>query len=750
MSSDHLLQLPPDDQWPGIMNNPGIFQRLVHELSLVVFLLDRQGNLLYANPATAAALGCCMENFQEAAAQILEKEARPLLAAIQQVMEQERQSILSEYTLTRPDGFQRAFHITLRPFSYVQENDVVQAILGTAVDITEQKQAVDALNQRSQEIRLLHSAGQKISETLDLKVIYHTFYDLVASIMPHDSLFVSSFDPQEELIHCEFAIIEGNELDIKKLPPIPLEPEGMGTQSVVIRSGEPLLINDMQERLVKTKTVIYVDEKDNLYDQEEIPDEAPRTRSALIVPLILDGKTVGAIQAFSHQKGAYSDADLRIMQALASQIAVASNNALLYEKVQAELAERTKLQAELEEERNLLAQRVRERTADLIAANEELLQALRIKDEFLANMSHELRTPLNAILGMSESLGTGTYGAVNPRHERPLRIIQQSGEHLLQLISDILDLTKIQTGRIEPNPVQISLQEMVAECLAQVEESAAKKQIHLQCNLGENGWMVGADRHQLKQVLLNLLSNAIKFTESGGKVGIDLDGDLEPGRVAVIVWDTGIGIQPDDMQKLFQPFLQLDSGLSRKYEGTGLGLALSLRLVELNGGTIRAESEGIPGKGSRFIVSFPALLSSVEESAAGNEEAAKAISTNRILVAEDNPANLETLVSYLEQCGFDVVVAQDGWQAVDQARQQRPNLILMDIQLPLLDGLNAIRIIRKDLGMTDISIIALTALAMPGDREKCLAAGADIYLSKPVRLKALVETIEDELARLHA
>lgn len=605
----------------------------------------------------------------------------------------------------------------------------------------------------AQELELLYAAGQKLSETLDPKVIYHTFFDLVSQIMPHDNLFVSFYEEAEGLIYCKFGIVSGVEVDISKLPPVPLEPEGKGLQSNVIRSGQPLLINDVAPQIRTSSSVHYIDNQDRVYAAEEVPNDTETPQSVLIVPLSLAGKTVGAIQVFAYEKDAFSAAHLRILQALASQIAVASNNALLYEKAQAELAERKKLQEKLEEERNQLNQRIMERTADLIAANQDLLQALRIKDEFLANMSHELRTPLNAILGMCESLVAGTYGEIEARQERPLRLIEENGQHLLNLINDILDLARIEAGQVESHPQPLVLKEVVQKSLRQVEELARQKRINVEFEPDAQGWQVGADARQLTQILLNLLSNAIKFTTEGGWVGVEIIADPAVQEVQVVVTDTGIGISQADLRRLFQPFVQLDSGLTRKYNGTGLGLALSAKLAALNSGSIRAQSEGVPGKGSRFVLHLPLFSTQPAarengEAGQGGEEEPRVTVPRRILVAEDNPSNLETMVSFLEQNNYEVLVAENGLQAVALTEQEHPSLILMDIQMPVMDGLSAIQHIRQQLAMTDISIIALTALAMPGDEERCLAAGADVYLSKPVRLRELVQILEDEFARI--
>jgi PAS domain S-box-containing protein len=734
-----------DDLWPKIENNFGIFNQIVQNMPLGIFVVDSDRNLVYANPAMSTLLDCNYDELSEILISVREAQQELVEVIFDHVFRLQSEFVVPEFGLTLPSGKLLYLHATFNPISFQQGDQSVSAMIAVALDITAKKNAADLAVQHAREFELLHSAGQRLSETLDLDVIFQIFFELVSSIMSHDGLFVSSYDDEEEMITCKYAIIEGNEIDVTQLPAIPLEPEGMGTQSVVIRTGKPMLIHDMDARLMKTQSVHYVDENDKVFDLEDVPEEAPRTQSALLVPLILDGKCVGAIQVMSFQKNAFSESDLRIMQALAAQIAVASNNALLYEQAQEELTERTKLQIELEEERNLLSRRVEERTAELIAANQELQQALQIKDEFLANMSHELRTPLNAILGMRESLSDGIYGPLDQRQERPLGLIQQSGEHLLDLINDVLDLTKVQAGHIESKPVPILLEAISKECLKLVDELAVRKNIHVHFNPGEGRWQVRADERQLKQVLLNLLSNAIKFTDENGSVGIDICAGQKLDQVNLTVWDTGIGIKQADMGKLFQPFVQLDSGLSRKYEGTGLGLALSAKLVELHGGKISVESEGMSGKGSRFKVTLPTVTAGSEGSPAtaldGDTFSYPMGSSERILVVEDNPANLETMVSFIELSGYEVLVANNGQEAIDRTRDAHPDLILMDIQLPVMDGLTAIRVIRQDMGMTEIPIIALTALAMQGDEERCLAAGADLYLSKPVRLRTLVETV---------
>ncbi|KAB8145520.1 PAS domain S-box protein [Chloroflexia bacterium SDU3-3] len=526
----------------------------------------------------------------------------------------------------------------------------------------------------------------------------------------------------------------------------------------------------------------------------------------------------------------------------------------------------------LAEERTLLARRVEERTADLSAANAELARASRLKDEFLANMSHELRTPLNAVLGLSEALREHAYGPLNEQQERSLQTIEDSGRHLLELINDILDLAKVGAGKmdifLEPTNV-----EMICQASTRmIRQIAQKKHLTIKTSIEPQARQIMADPRRLKQILVNLISNAVKFTPAGGQIGLEVQADANQQAVHFTVWDTGIGIANDQLEHLFQPFVQLDSSLTRHYEGTGLGLALVYRMTELHGGSVSASS--VQGEGSSFRISIPwqpveqasdatakppqsapgsvtfrrtliiedsqtsaehivrylseyqiestitslgaqacalalsfqpdlilldlllpdisgwevlaqlkanpktrdipvVIISVVDDQRRASELGAVAHMTKpytratlrhvlqtislggqrgrfihspheqppTILLAEDNEANILTMVDYLENAGYHVVIARNGAEAIAQAREVRPGIILMDIQMPGMDGIEATKRLRADPQLAAIPIIAMTALAMPGDRERCLEAGASDYMSKPISLRQLTDTI---------
>lgn len=510
----------------------------------------------------------------------------------------------------------------------------------------------------------------------------------------------------------------------------------------------------------------------------------------------------------------------------------------------------------------------------LSAANAALERASRLKDEFLSSMSHELRTPLTGILGLSEALQFNTYGPLTEKQNKALRTIEESGRHLLDLINDILDLSKIEAGMLDLNIDLVSLADVCQSSLQLTKGMAHKKNQSVRFSMEPPSLQIRGDARRLKQMLVNLLSNAIKFTPENGSLGLEVKGDEKEKVVRLTVWDKGIGIAPENLERLFQPFVQLESSLSRQYEGSGLGLSLVQRMAELQGGSVHIESE--LGAGSRFTIllpwmpdlmqpssptkevtssikkalivedreidagqltrylhilgidsimqnmghgvteiaerkkpdvilldlhlpdqsgfdvlanlksnpntrNIPVIFCSVEErrsqaislGAAGylikplsfpelRDEVDKVASILKkrptatlitvpiqptVLIVDDNKVVIETISDFLEAQNFRVAAVRSGIELLEIVADLRPDLILMDIQMPVMDGLEATRRVRAhpDQHVSQVPIIAVTALAMPGDRERCLAAGANEYMSKPIGLRQLVTTIHELL-----
>lgn len=469
--------------------------------------------------------------------------------------------------------------------------------------------------------------------------------------------------------------------------------------------------------------------------------EAQNVKSLVMVPIFVGEEWWGCIGFDDCERGReWSDTEVEALRSAAG---------IWGSAIQARRAKES-----LARERSTLAQRVSERTAELTRANEQLASASRAKDEFLASMSHELRTPLNAILTLTESLQEGVYGSLGEEQRKPLGTVAKSGQHLLDLINDILDLSKIAAGKLELNLTAVQVEEVCQAALALVAGQAAKKHHELTCRIDPALRVVRADTRRLRQILVNLLSNAVKFTPSRGRIQLLATADAAARQVHFTVSDSGIGIPQDRLQDIFEPFHQLDSSLSRQYSGTGLGLALVLRMANAHGGQVTVGSE--EGAGSAFTVSLPweemteagpLDTSSDPAPRRGEVQPEAKYAGALILLVDDNEENREALTMFLQSRGWRVAQAFNGKEAIERAQALHPDIVLMDVQMPVMNGLEAMRCLRDDASHRDLPIIALTSLAMPEDEEQCRAAGADTYMTKPVNLKGLEQTIRKLLRK---
>jgi len=369
---------------------------------------------------------------------------------------------------------------------------------------------------------------------------------------------------------------------------------------------------------------------------------------------------------------------------------------------------------------------------ELSQANDRVIEADRLKSEFLANMSHELRTPLNSVIALSGILLARMDGDLTEEQEKQVKIIKKSGKNLLELINDILDLSKIESGKMEISLEEFYIEDVVNDDRAMVTPLASEKEINISFIKNEEIPVIRSDRNKIKQILLNLLSNAVKFTPTGGSITIDATG--RDGRVELRVTDTGIGIAKENLDKIFDEFRQVDGSSTREYGGTGLGLAITRRLVKLLGGEIRVESE--IGKGSTFIINIPVTLDGVEPLTV----VASRIDPGRktILAVDDDPSVIYVLKKYLEGEGYQVVPAHNGAEAIRLAREVKPFAITLDIMIPGRDGWEVINELKGDPATEHIPIVVISIL---DNKSLGFSLGVTEYLTKPVERNTVLNAL---------
>jgi PAS domain S-box-containing protein len=857
------------------------YRMLADNVSDMIWLLDMQLDMLYISPSVEKQCGFSLGELNELN---FEEHMTPESVALARQMIAEH---LTPENLAQPDleivvplalELYRADGSTFwseNIFSLIRDpGGEPEAILATGRDITERKQAEEEIRRRVAELEVLYESGLTFNSLLNPKEIAQKMIEMLSQRLSWHHATVRMYSPETNrtevlaLSHPEYDQA-GIKKQFKRLDKIITDHE-KGLSGWVVKNGQAVYSGDLQSdpRYIET---------------------FPNIHSGIYAPIKIGDRVFGSIAVESTLRDAFTEADQRLLFTLATQAATAFENARLYQAVQSELAERMQAERELSDYRDHLEVLVLERTEALQASEEkfrtvadwtydweywtdpnsdivymspsveritgypvEMFSAdkeffgqlihqedrlrwqqhvrdesaasnvreieIRIrkkdgqecwiqhicrpvhaddgeylgqrvsnrditerkqaenamrratalaeaanqaKSTFLANMSHEIRTPLNAILTLSESLEEGIYGPLEKPQTETLQVISESGHHLLTLINDILDLSKIEADKMELELAPVNIENVCQASMRMIKQPAFKKQIEIVFSLDEHIPVLVGDERRIKQILVNLLGNAVKFTPEGGEIGLEVVSRPERELVEFSVWDTGIGIAKEDFDILFLPFEQVDSSLSRQYGGTGLGLTLARRLVEMHGGSIGVESE--PGKGSRFFFSLPLQVAEpdstvgtlaarlqvempLESPGIGAQPFDQISSTNLgrkslILIAEDNPINRKSISDYLYANGFDVVSAENGSEAIQVTQELRPDLILMDVQMPGIDGLETTRRLRTQPDFADLPILALTALVMPGDRERCLDAGANGYLSKPVDLKQLVQQI---------
>ncbi|MBF0456356.1 MAG: response regulator [Nitrospirae bacterium] len=538
------------------------------------------------------------------------------------------------------------------------------------------------------------------SATFDQKQAISDMLELLSSSLPYPSTAFYTYDEWSGMLVCESAYgVSGlkNEFRLS---------EGIIGQSVV--SGHAIEIEGSEQFPLTIETGLL----------------SITPQAVIVQPVFYQGKVMGVLVAASVVP--LSDFDRGFIERLTINIGISLQNLRQYNDMK-ELSEQIKL-----------------RGSEIAQKNIQLEASNRLKSEFLANMSHELRTPLNAIIGFSEILKDGVLGELGDGQKEYVEDIFTSGQHLLSLINDILDLSKIEAGKMTLDLERLNVPYMLGNSLSIIKEKAQANNITLKLDIDESVGDMYADSRKFKQIVYNLLSNAVKFTPLSGTVTLNANVITADGGkfLEVFVSDTGIGMSEEGMKKLFRPFEQIDGSLSRKYEGTGLGLAMVKRLVELHGGTIGVESE--EGRGSRFTFRIPYREDGIQplpaEAPPGHSIGQPAGQSEEplVLIVEDDPKSAELIAAQLASEGYRTIWAETAGKGLALAVEETPDLITLDIMLPDMHGWDFLKNMKENEEIRHIPVVIISLVA---DKSKGFILGAANVLQKPVSRDELIEAV---------
>ena len=538
----------------------------------------------------------------------------------------------------------------------------------------------EELARKVDQLEALGEIGDAVSSSLDLDQVLSTIVKNAVELSGTDGGSLMEFDVAQQLFFVRTAY-GTSDIVLEQLRNARITLDGTLVGRAALE-GRPLQVADMTGELDVHQQLLHDD----------------GWRSLVAVPMLREGGIVGVLVIRRRRPGSFPEEICELLQTFASQSCLAILNARLFRELERKSA--------------------------------ELEVASRHKSEFLASMSHELRTPLNAVIGFSEVLLDRMFGEINSRQEEYLRDIWNSGKHLLQLLSEILDLSKVEAGRMELDNVLFSVSEALEYGIAMVRERAARRNLRLTLDVDEGVGLIEADELRFNQVVLNLLSNAVKFTSEGGdvKVGATMSG----GDLVVTVSDTGAGVAPEDRERIFESFQQGRRAPATQ-EGTGLGLTLCRRIVGLMGGRIWLESE--VGVGSTFAFTVPTRLSGPDVATATRTDEAH---SPTVLVIDDDRPSAGLLTAYLETAGFDVELASDGKTGLAMARQRERTAIVLDIRLPGMDGWQVLQGLKSDPATKDVPVIIVSIV---DERARGLSMGASEHLVKPVSREELLSSL---------
>jgi len=624
------------------------------------------------------------------------------------------------------------FYTEHRPFLLPYEQNLVDAVARILGHYLERRRAEQELQEalatgqrRQAELAALLEAAQAVLEYRSFKDAARAIFDLCKKRVGATAGYVALLAPDGT--ENQVVFLDPGDLTCSVDPALPMPIRGL--RGVAYRQGKPAYENDFAHSAW----------------MQFMPAGHVPLENAMFAPLMIEGRAVGLI-GLANKPGGFTEADTRIAAAFGDIAAIALVNSRNLDSLVQNKEQLEQYTAALESANQALEQ-----------FNRMAESATRAKSEFLANMSHEIRTPMTAILGYTDILMGSLSDA---EHLELVHTIRRNGDHLLAIINGILDLSKIESGKLQMERIACSPAALLADVVSLMRVRAAGKNLDLTLEYaGPCPATILTDPTRLRQILVNLVGNAIKFTEAGEVriVAGVVDRDTAKPKFACRVIDTGIGMTAEQIQSLFQPFQQADASTSRKFGGTGLGLAISKRLAEMLGGDITVESE--PAKGSTFTVTIntgpltgiafsdrpaEALATPAPTGAGASNTAAMPALNCRVLLVEDGPDNQRLIAFLLKKAGATVSLAGNGLVACREVmaackRGEPFDVVLMDMQMPILDGYEATRQLRSE--GYGRPIIALTAHAMTEDRQTCLDAGCDDYLTKPIDRKRLLATI---------
>jgi signal transduction histidine kinase/CheY-like chemotaxis protein len=536
------------------------------------------------------------------------------------------------------------------------------------------------LASKVEQLEALREVGEAVGSSLDLDEVLDRIVSNAVRLTGTDGGSIMEYDESLDLFHVRAASGSSGDL-LEQLRAITIDRDSTLVGRTALER-KPLEVADlaMEEKLDPHLDILFRD----------------GWRSVLAVPLLRGDKMVGVLVIRRRTVGTFPPEVSELLQGFATQSALAIVNARLFRELQTKTM--------------------------------ELEIASRHKSEFLASMSHELRTPLNAVIGFSDVLLDRMFGEINERQDEYLHDIRNAGRHLLELLNEILDLSKVEAGQMVLEPRTFGVNSVMESTLAMVRERATRHTITVTVEIADDIDTIDADELQFKKVVLNLLANAVKFTPDGGRVSVRAY--REGTDLAVTVTDTGIGVPPEDQERIFESFQQGGRG-APKEEGTGLGLTLCRRIVELWGGRMWLEST--PGVGSTFGFSVPGLPELEDDVASVGHDKRPVV-----VLVDDDRASLDLFSAYLDGSGTRVLRARDGIVALEQIRKVPPVAVVLDIKLPRLDGWQVLAELKADPATAAIPVVIASVV---DDRPRGLALGADEYLLKPIRREDLVEAL---------